>query len=443
MVFRPVLVAGKWIYTFIYRNLLDRKAAWGVSGRPADRFPESRTIHQTAVAGWLSDSQMKIAIVAPTPIPFFIGGAEKFFWGLLQAFNRYTPHNVELIKIPCGFDFWSLMRACRRFADLDLGYFDAIISTKDPAWLCPHPNHHLYLQHRCRKVYDLYPSELPTALGSPPHPAFERLFALLEKDDRSLSLPAVLDLILALESHPQAASVFVFPGPLTRAVIHYLDRRSGEPGRIRSYSAISATVAAREGYFPPGIQPVVIHHPSNESGFSCRPGRFVFTASRLAPLKRIDLLLRAYHQVDGETEFRIAGTGEQERELRLLAAGDPRIHFLGYVSSRELLALYAESLFVPFVPYDEDYGLITLEAMLSGKAVLTTTDAGGVTELVRDRVSGLISAPEPEALARAFSELLATPFLAVRLGERGRELAAGITWPAVVERLLAVMSGGF
>ena len=66
-------------------------------------------------------------------------------------------------------------------------------------------------------------------------------------------------------------------------------------------------------------------------------------------------------------------------------ADDPRIQFLGFVRDRDVATHYQHALAVPFLPYDEDYGLITVEAMSAGKPVMTTTDAGGVNEFVRHR----------------------------------------------------------
>ena len=86
----------------------------------------------------------------------------------------------------------------------------------------------------------------------------------------------------------------------------------------------------------------------------------------------------------------IAGTGGQEKAFKDLARKDPRIQFLGFVTDIELVEYYSNALFVPFIPYDEDYGLITIEAMQSEKAVLTTSDAGGPMELVTHDVNGMI-----------------------------------------------------
>jgi hypothetical protein len=43
---------------------------------------------------------MQIAIIAPSPVPFCVGGAENLWWGLLQYINQHTHHQADLIKLP-------------------------------------------------------------------------------------------------------------------------------------------------------------------------------------------------------------------------------------------------------------------------------------------------------------------------------------------------------
>ena len=100
---------------------------------------------------------MKIAIVAPSHVPFIVGGAEKLWLGLFTAFNRFTQHPCELFKIPADeFSFWGLVDSYKYFYQLDLSEFDMVISSKYPAWMCQHPNHLVYLMHTLRGLYDLY-----------------------------------------------------------------------------------------------------------------------------------------------------------------------------------------------------------------------------------------------------------------------------------------------
>jgi glycosyltransferase involved in cell wall biosynthesis len=113
------------------------------------------------------------------------------------------------------------------------------------------------------------------------------------------------------------------------------------------------------------------------------------------------------------------------------------VTFTGHVDGQGLVDLYAGALGVVFPPFDEDYGYITLEAFLSRKPVVTTTDAGGPLEFVEDGVTGLVVAPTPEAIGAAIARLAERPRLAPSLGNAGFERARSITWDGVVERLMA------
>ena len=94
----------------------------------------------------------------------------------------------------------------------------------------------------------------------------------------------------------------------------------------------------------------------------------------------------------------IAGTGEDEPELRRLAGNDPRIRFLGFVSDGRVAGLYANALAVLFVPKDEDFGYITIEAMLSHKPVIVCKDSGEPAALVKHGASGFVVDPDPAEL---------------------------------------------
>ena len=94
--------------------------------------------------------------------------------------------------------------------------------------------------------------------------------------------------------------------------------------------------------------------------------------------------------------------------------------FLGQISEDALRQHYANALAVPFVPYDEDYGYITIEAMLSGKPVVTTLDAGGPTEFVIDGETGRVVPPEASVLGQALDALVRVCRCSTRWGRRRR-----------------------
>jgi len=95
----------------------------------------------------------------------------------------------------------------------------------------------------------------------------------------------------------------------------------------------------------------------------------------------------------------------------------------GFVTDDELVELYANSLGVCYLPFDEDYGYVTLEAMLSGKPVVVPSDGGGAAELVEHNSTGVIVDSEPQAIADCWTRSMTTGARALTMGERGQEKA--------------------
>jgi glycosyltransferase involved in cell wall biosynthesis len=69
--------------------------------------------------------------------------------------------------------------------------------------------------------------------------------------------------------------------------------------------------------------------------------------------------------------------------------------------------------------------------------VLTTTDSGGVLELITDERNGLVVPPDPQALAEAMDRLYLDRAQAARLGKANKQALSqlGIDWPTVIETL--------
>src|SRR5690606_14729475 len=118
------------------------------------------------------------------------------------------------------------------------------------------------------------------------------------------------------------------------------------------------------------------------------------------------------------------------------AQDDERIVFLGRLTEAELLDHYANALAVPFVPYDEEYGLITIEAMKSRKPVITATDSGGVTEFVVNGETGFCVPPDPLALAEVIDHVCDHRDEAREMGRKAERRVAGITWENVAKTVI-------
>ncbi len=382
---------------------------------------------------------MRIAIVAPCPVPYVVGGAEKLWWGLASHLNENTSHQAEIVKLPAPeHDLPALMRSYEDFSRLDLRGFDAVISGKYPAWMVEHPLHSCYMLHRLRGLYDSYPgtAEVPAEIAGHRGVAALRDFMRKAGSHREALEEFFGRWNELMASHAKPFGLLAFPGPLARELVHWLDDIALSRDAIARHAAISMTVANRKEYFPAGAEVAVAYPPPHRAVSPGERYGYFFTASRLDAPKRIDLIVDAMRSVKSDLPLIIAGTGPEEARLRKRSAGDSRIRMVGYQSDAQMRELYRDALAVPFVPYMEDYGLITVEAMQSGKAVITTSDAGGPCELVEDRVTGFVCDPTAGAIAVAMQRVAGDADLAASMGKRGQERAASITWDAVARTVL-------
>ena len=386
---------------------------------------------------------MKIGVVAPAAVPYTRGGFERLWSGFVNHVNDQTKHQAELVKLPFPeTTLHEVIDGYRRFVSLDVSGFDMVISSKYPGWMINHPNHHVYMAHVLRGLYETYPASFPTGITEPSaHDLSAWLDGIGPRRGDIESVFAVYDEALKRYGHDHP--IFGHPGPFGRRLVQALDRIGLSPNRIRRHAAIAQTVAHRPGYFPSGAHVEVIHPPTDlPLIMGSGPGTYLFTASRLDAPKRIDLLIEAFRRTTIDAEFKIAGTGPEGDRLRSLAEGDDRISFLGFVPDDDLPGLYAGAIAVPFVPADEDYGLIALEALQSGTPVITATDSGGPTELVQHLRSGWVVAPTADALAEAMTQACDHRERSRDWGHRGAASMREVTWPHVTKQLVRVAGLG-
>jgi len=197
-------------------------------------------------------------------------------------------------------------------------------------------------------------------------------------------------------------------GPVTRllmpALSHYLrmwDVTSA--ARVDSFVANSTTVATRiRRYY--GADSVVIHPPVDTSAFSIAApselGDFYLMAGELVSYKRPDLAVRAFN--DMRLKLVVIGGGDMLDEIRRLAG--PTVTVMGSQPFEVLKQHYARCRALIF-PGEEDFGMVPVEAMASGRPVVAF-GRGGATETVAHGVSGILFADQSvEAMAAAIKNL--------------------------------------
>ena len=345
-------------------------------------------------------------LIASTQVPFIRGGAEAHAEGLRDALQA-AGHEAEIVTVPFKWyppeKILDHMLACRL---LDLTEVagtpvDLLIGLKFPAYLIQHPNRVLWILHQHRTAYELW-------------------------------------------DHPLGDLIYSPDGQQVRDAIRRADRRSIR--RAKAVYANSGNVARRLSEYC-GIEAEPLYHPPpHAEKFRTGPaGDYLFFPSRLCLPKRQQLVLEALAHTRHSVRVRFAGTPDRPQYAEELKAQARRLkvaeraEWLGQVGEEEKREQYAGCLGVVYPPVDEDYGYVTLEAMLAAKPVVTCTDSGGPLEFVRQEETGIIAEPRAESLARALDRLWEDRERAQAWGEAGRALYArmDISWSNVLKRLLA------
>jgi len=347
---------------------------------------------------------MRIGVLQ-TQVPFVSGGAERHSANLCAALRR---HGHEVAEITLPFKWYpqealvdSILAArLTDVSEIEAVPTDLTIGLRFPAYLAQHPNKVFWIIHQYRQAYDQWTAGVSDLLDQPDGEAIRHLVMAEDRD------------AFARSPQPIYAN--------SRTVAQRLTTYLGQPA-------------------------VALYHPPpNAELFTQGPfGDYLFAPGRLNRAKRPELLLQALARTAPPLQLVIAGVPENPaylQELQALAeklgvAG--RVTWLGGIDDQTMRARYANARAVVFVPRDEDYGYITLEAMLAGKPVITTEDAGGPLEFVTDGVEGLVCAPDPQALAEHFETVMQARSLAERMGAAGlvRYRSLDIGWDRVVQTL--------
>lgn len=343
---------------------------------------------------------MKVLVVN-NAVPFIKGGAEFLAEALTERLGAVPGVSAELMRAPFAWDpSERLIEEILIHRGLRLTNVDRVIALKFPAYLIPHPEKVLWLLHQFRQAYDL--ADAGQGLGD--DPASARIKSAIRRADNAC--------------FAQARALFV-NSPVTQA-------------RLQRYNGFASEVL-----YPPLNDPELFF-PDTDEGY-------VFAGGRVTPGKRQHLLVEALARVPGDLRLVIAGppeTPDYARRLQEAVAAhglQNRVQLrLGMRPREEIAELTRKARACAYLPFDEDsLGYVTMEAFACAKPVLTTSDSGGLLEIVSED-TGAVTAAELDDLAAGLARL-ADPATAARRGAAAHHLweSRGLRWPDVLARLLA------
>lgn len=339
-------------------------------------------------------------IVCEAQVPFVRGGAEYLVRTLV---SRLQEHGfaAELVSIPFKwYPKGEILAHAAAWRLIDLSEsngqpIDLVIASKFPTYFVRHPNKVAWLVHQHRAAYELCGTEFSD-------------FDHVEED------VGTRETIITKDNEMLRECRRVFT--ISRTISN----------RLAKYNGL---------HHDPLHPPPPFAHRLGAGAY----GDYLLFVGRMESIKRPDLIVRAMQHVDRPIRLVMVGEGTQLRRTEELAeslALSDRITFAGAVDESSLVELYRDALAIVFAPFDEDYGYVTLESFLARKPVITTRDAGGPLEFVRDAENGMVSEPAETALADAMNRLACDKGLAARLGGAGYERARLVTWDGVIEKLV-------
>jgi glycosyltransferase involved in cell wall biosynthesis len=170
--------------------------------------------------------------------------------------------------------------------------------------------------------------------------------------------------------------------------------------RVDHFIANSTYVAQRIYKFY-GREATVINPPVDIRRFeiSNAPQDFYLCAGQITPYKRIDVAVKAFTALG--KRLVVAGSGATP-ELKKLAG--PTVEFLGTVDDAQMAQLLRDCRALVF-PGLEDFGIVPLEALASGRPVVAYGRGGALETVIEGKTGFLFPEQTPEALIAAVERM--------------------------------------
>ncbi len=181
---------------------------------------------------------------------------------------------------------------------------------------------------------------------------------------------------------------FYFPGfikklvPLAMNYLRLWDRISAE--RVDRFIANSRFVAKRiKKYYKKESE--IIHPPVNFDDFFVneKTGNYFLMVGRLIAYKRFDIAIKAFNRL--KLPLKIIGRGPELKRLQKIAG--PTIEFLGRVPDEDLAKYYSQCRAFIF-PQEEDFGIVAIEALASGRPLIAFR-GGDIPEHIEENKDGI------------------------------------------------------
>ncbi|MDP4001830.1 MAG: glycosyltransferase [bacterium] len=210
----------------------------------------------------------------------------------------------------------------------------------------------------------------------------------------------------------------------SQPLISYLrmwDRSASD--RIDEFWRISDFVGKRiQKYYHQSSE--LIYPPVDVSAFLMAtelPEDYFIMAGRLVSYKKFDVAIKAFNEL--KLPLKIIGIGPEIANLKRLA--NKNIEFLGQVDDKELASRYREAKALIF-PQEEDFGIVPLEAMASGRPVIAYRGGGAGETVIENETGIFFDTQTPQAIIEAVKKFDSNKFSPARCRARAEEFSTEV-----------------
>jgi glycogen synthase len=173
-----------------------------------------------------------------------------------------------------------------------------------------------------------------------------------------------------------------------------------------------------------------------------RDRRFIFATGRLVRQKGFDLLVEAFAKGALADEYELVIGGEGPEQSALVASVNKfelggSVSFVGRVDRLRTACLMRGCEFFVLPSRMEPFGIVNLEAMAAGRAIVAT-NVGGVAEVVQNGVTGLLVTPTVDGLRAGMIALASDADLRCRLSSNGTSAVRRFDWTAIADEYWAL-----
>lgn len=335
-------------------------------------------------------------------VPFIDGGAINIVNWLAQKLE-FRGFNVEIIWIPEDHAPEKIFLQTKIYELIDLSDADLVITFRPMSHLIKHPNKVVWFIHHIRSFYDLWSTDS--------HSGFRT-----QENQKIRERLMNLDTVALNKAH--------------RVFTNSVEVQN----RLAKFNGISSEVL-----YPPLLTPDAYNFTSQNDEILC--------IGRIENHKRPDLFIKSLALTKSGVKLRFLGKASDKvysDKLNYLINNlnlKNRVSFENrWVTEQEKIEKLSNCLTLIYAPLMEDsYGYPSLEASYSSKPIITTTDSGGVLELVNHNFNGWVVEPSEIAIAQAFDEALVNSGNTKQMGINAKQKVKdlNISWDYVLEKLLS------